>query len=115
MNRDTGTGDPVLHRTTFTFDFVGVTGPAFRPVYGSVDMFSETVEVKVKLDNYGLPYPAHVRAWGKRAKKNGTASVLPAMADYSKCDYCPPHIQDVMAEALRLTRDLLKGSGEVTV
>lgn len=106
--------DPTLHRTTFTFDFVDVTGPPFRPPYASVDMFSENVEVKVKLHD-GLPYPSNVRVWGKRAKKNGTASVLPAMADYWKTDTCPPYIQRVIDESLRLTRDLLTGCGEVTV
>ncbi len=109
------TTEPRLIRTTFTFDFDNVTGPAFRPAYARVDMLSETVEVKVKLDN-GLPYVSNVRVWGQRAKKNGTASVLPAMADfYSPANTCPPHIQAVMAEAIRLTRDLLMGSGEVTV
>lgn len=110
--------EPRLHRTTFIFDFMDVTGPPFRPSYARVDMLSASTEVTVRVRDGGTPYVNHVKVYGHRAKKDGTASVLPAEAEFFftySGDTPPDHIMETVREAERLTADMLRGSGEVSV
>lgn len=110
--------EPLLSRTTFILEFTDVTGPPFRVSYARVDMLSESAEVTVRLED-GEPTVSRVRVFGNRAKKDGTAGQLPAEGvfffAYPGDTPPPPHVQAAADEALRLVRDMLRGTGEVTV
>lgn len=110
--------EPLLSRTTFILEFTDVTGPPFRPSYARVDMLSESAEVTVRIED-GEPKVAHIRVRGFRAKKDGTAGQLPAEGEFWFYKHRPDtpvqHVQAAADEALRLVRDMLRGTGEVTV
>lgn len=113
------TTEPRLIRSTFILDFDDVTGPPFRPYYARVDMLSRTAEVTVRLRD-GEPHASTVKVYGDRAKKDGTASLLSAEAEYFflgsySMDTPPPHIMAAAQEAERLVRGMISGMNEVTV
>lgn len=110
--------DPLLYRTTFVLDFTEVTGPAFHPTYARVDMLSRDAEVTVRIRD-GEAHAARVQVFGSRAKKDGTASVLPAEAGYTFASYSndepPEHVMAAVREAVRLVNGMLSGTNEVSV